>query len=145
MSVLLIRNSPEDKWTEISTITPDLKDYATKEYVNQEIQQISLDADLSEYAKLTDIPENVSDLNNDLNFATENYVTQEISKAVSSGEVDLSDYYTKIEIDTNFVLKSAINDFITMDDVENKGYLTEDEVLELISNNLPASGEGVSY
>lgn len=49
--------------------------------------------DLSEYAKLTDIPDTS-------NLATETFVTQKIAEAqLSEGEVDLSAFYTKDEID----------------------------------------------
>lgn len=49
--------------------------------------------DLSEYAKVTDIPD-VSD------FATEDFVKQKIAEAqLSDGEVDLSAFYTKEEIE----------------------------------------------
>lgn len=49
--------------------------------------------DLSAYAKLTDIPDTS-------NLATETFVTQKIAEAqLSEGEVDLSAFYTKDEID----------------------------------------------
>ena len=49
--------------------------------------------DLSGYAKLTDIPDTSS-------FATEDFVKQKIAEAqLSGGEVDLSIFYTKGEID----------------------------------------------
>lgn len=59
--------------------------------------------DLSEYAKVADIP-NVS------NFATESYVKQKIAEAqLSDGDVDLSAFYTKDEIDArNFATEEYV-------------------------------------
>ena len=44
-----------------------------------------LDIDLSEYAKKTDLPTRVSELTNDVGFATEQFVEQKISEAELSG------------------------------------------------------------
>lgn len=88
---------------------PSLEGYATEEFVATAIAAIEIpdnvsafvnDAgyltehqDLSEYAKLTDIPD-IS------NLATKTFVTQKIAEAqLSGGEVDLSAFYTKDEID----------------------------------------------
>lgn len=88
---------------------PSLEGYAKEEFVATAIAAIEIpdnvsafvnDAgyltehqDLSEYAKLTDIPD-IS------NLATKTFVTQKIAEAqLSDGEVDLSAFYTKDEID----------------------------------------------
>lgn len=75
----------------------DLTGYATEQFVKDSIEAIP-EVDLSDYAKKTDIP------NVDLTgYATEDFVKQEIAQAQLGGEgaeVDLTNYYTKSEVDT---------------------------------------------
>ena len=122
----------------------DLSDYYTKEQVDQAIS-----ADLGDYALKTDL----------VGLATEEYV----ENAVKDVEVDLTDYYTKSEVDdkledlatgdidlseyaktadlatvastgdyndlSNLPTIPSTTGFITMADVEAKGYLTEHQDL----------------
>lgn len=87
------------------------KDYASKDYVDSAIESQlgnggsgdggSGNVDLSEYAKLTDIPTNVSAFTNDAKYATEDYVDTAIGNAQLGGDgsgVDLSDYAKKTDI-----------------------------------------------
>ena len=80
-------------------------------------------------------------------YATETYVNEKIAE-IQTGSVDLSNYYTKAQIDAkgyltehqslaNYALKSEIPDV--------SGYQTEAQVLALIRANMPASGDEVSY
>lgn len=95
---------------------PSTTGLATEEYVNNKVSGI----DLSEYAKTTDIPSLDG-------YATEEYVGTKIAEAqLGEGEVDLSNYYTKSEVDA---LIPSTTGFITMADVEEKGYLTEHQDL----------------
>ena len=65
------------------------------------------------------------------------------SPTVVSGSVDLSNYYTKAEVDalipdvSGFALKTEIPDV--------SGYQTEAQVIALIQANMPVSGDEVSY
>ena len=93
----------------------DLTGLATETYVDEAIAAIP-EVDLSDYALKTDIPStsglatesyvdekiksiDIPDV--DLTgYATEKFVKDEIKKAqISGGDVDLSDYYTKSEVD----------------------------------------------
>ena len=58
-------------------------------------------------------------------YATKDYVDDAVGK-IDVPDVDLSDYYTKTEI-------------------EALGHLTEAQVLALITANMPASAEEVGY
>ena len=80
-------------------------------------------------------------------YATETYVNEKIAE-IQTGSVDLSNYYTKAQIDAKgyltehqslaaYALKSEIPDV--------SGYQTEAQVLALIRANMPASGDEVSY
>lgn len=72
----------------------DLTGYATKSYVDTSISNIKHpQPDLSDYAKKTDIPSTSG-------FATKTYVDNAIENLdIPEVEVDLSDYYTKEEVD----------------------------------------------
>lgn len=139
----------------LKTDIPTLEDYATKDYVAEEIVKAQLSGgegepiDLSAYALKTEIPTKTSQLTNDSGFltahqdlsdyalkkdipstiglATEKYVDDAISDIEIPEAPDLSKYALKSEIPTNY---------ITIGDVEAKGYLTEDEVKALISTEL---------
>lgn len=90
---------------------PDLSNYYTRSETNAAIEAAA--PDLSGYALKTEIPDTTglaseqyvqdqiaaipeTDLSN---YATISYVNTEIAKAVTSSEVDLSNYYTKTQVD----------------------------------------------
>ena len=86
----------------------DLTDYATKVWVTQQLAsyytKTEINSSLSNKANIShthissditdlSIPTNVSELNNDVDFATKTYVNNKIAEAsLSGGEVDLSGY-----------------------------------------------------
>lgn len=93
----------------------DLTGYATETYVKDAIAAIP-EVDLSDYAKKTDIPSTsglatesyVDEKFNSIEipdvdlegYATEKFVTDKIAEAqLSGGDVDLSNYYNKSEVD----------------------------------------------
>lgn len=90
----------------------DLSDYATKNYVEQELNKIEVPS-LEGYA-------------------TENFVNQEIAKATLGGEVDLSGYYTKTETDA--AIKEAVEAVEVPEAADLTGYATEKYVDTAISN-----------
>ena len=92
-------------------------DYYTKAQtdnaINKAIAAIP-ETDLSDYAKKSDIPDtsgfalkteipsvptNVSSFTNDAEYTNKAYVDNAIAQAVTGGQVDLSNYYTKSETD----------------------------------------------
>jgi hypothetical protein len=102
----------------------DLTGYATETYVNEAVAAIP-QPDLSKYALKTDIPSTSG-------LATEKYVDDKFN-SIEVPDVDLSDYYTKTEVD-NLI-------------PDTSGFVSEERVLELIEEhggggNLPASEEG---
>ena len=101
-------------------------DYYTKAQtdnaINKAIAAIP-ETDLSDYAKKTDIPDtsgfalkteipsvptNVSSFTNDAEYTNKAYVDNAIAQAVTGGQVDLSNYYTKSE--TNAAIEAAAPD-----------------------------------
>lgn len=130
----------------------DLRGYATEQYVDDAIAAI-------------DIPE--TDLSN---YYTKKQTDKVVSDAVAAIDIpktDLSNYYTKAQTDSaiaaakpnldGYALKSDIptvpdvSEFITMEDVEDKGYLTEHQQLKTIngesivgSGNIVIEGSGSS-
>lgn len=104
-----------EKYLDENDIRVDLTGYATEKYVDDAIAAIP-EVDLSDYAKKTDIPSTsglattkyvdekfnsieIPDVDLD-GYATEKFVTDKIAEAqLSGGDVDLSDYYKKSEVD----------------------------------------------
>ena len=89
------------------------------------------------YLDLSDlptIPTKISELNNDLSLATETFVLNKIAEAeLNDKEIDLSGYATKDDL-FEYAKKIDLSDFITMKDVEAKGYATEEYVDEQIAD-----------
>ena len=143
----------------------DLSDYYTKSETDGKIKaavEAIPQPDLSEYAKKSEIPSTSG-------LATEKYVQEQIAKIEIPEDADLSNYYTKTEADEKFLLIEQAPDmdafreeimtevdgkgyltkvpdeYITETELAGAGYQTEAQVLALITANLPASGEEVSY
>ena len=89
----------------IQPTADDVDEIATKEYVDAAVANVSVD--LSDY-----------------------YTKSEVDNAIANNEVDLSDYYKKSEVDA---LIPSTSGFITMEDVDELGYTTEEEVNTLIN------------
>lgn len=96
----------------------DLSNYAEKSYVDEAINNIKIDPpDLSRYALKSEIPTipaiptKVSQLTNDSNFATQDFVNTKIAEAELGGsEIDpsiLDTFATKTDLN-NYALKSQI-------------------------------------
>lgn len=81
-------------------------------------------------AEKSDIPEKISDFENDSGFITEAYVrnyAQPVGDYALKSDiknVDLSDYALKTEIPTDY-LRQVPSEYVTEQELQNKGYLTE--------------------
>lgn len=114
----------------------DLTGYATETYVDQAISNIP-EVDLSQHALKSEIPTNVSQLENDSKFITREEVP----------EVDLSEYAKKSEIpDVSDFITNIPSEYITEDELEAKGYLTEHQPLDdyALKSELPKVPTNVS-
>lgn len=146
----------------VSNVKVDLTGYATEEYVGQKIAEAQLgegEVDLSGYYTKTE---------------TDAAIKKAVDAIDIPESADLSNYYNKQEVDakipdtSGFALKSEIPslegyaktsdipdtskfitevpaEYITETELADAGYQTEAQVLALITANLPASGEEVSY
>lgn len=132
----------------------DLTGLATEDFVKEEIDKIVIPEtpDLTPYALKTEIP-SVEGL------ATEEYVVQKIAEAeLGEGEVDLSAYYTKSEVDQKIAdiehPTVDLEPYATKEDVVNavaaipqpdlSGYVTDEELLEAIGNIEIPSTDGLA-
>lgn len=97
------------------TVDVDLDNYYTKEETDKQIDNAidAIDVDLTGYA-------------------TERYVNDAISAIEIPEETDLSNFYNKQEVDA---LIPDTSEFITMLEVEQKGYQTEEQVNALIASS----------
>ena len=84
------------------------------------------------YLDLSDLPEipsKVSDLNNDLSFATQSFVTNKIAEAkLEQSEIDLSGYATKDDLNgyvTLDIMGSTLTNYVTFTDLESEGFTTQ--------------------
>lgn len=119
---------------------------ATKDYVDEQLAAAT-GVDLSAYAKKEDIPDtskfitmqDVEDKNYlteiPEGFATESYVNEMIAKAeLGDKEVNLEAYYTKDQVDAlipdvSEFIKEIPSEYITEEELESKGYLTDHQDL----------------
>lgn len=96
-----------EKYLDENDIRVDLTGYATEEYVQEQIKNI----DIPEVEQVDEVyvganaptDENIKiwvDTDADSPVATKEYVQQKVAEAQLGGDVDLSAYYTKTEVDT---------------------------------------------
>lgn len=155
---------------------PDVSNFVTYEEVQEAIDGIEHPVvDLSEYAKKDELPstaglateEFVQKQINEIEFpttdltgyATEEFVQKKIAEAeLAEGEVDLSAYYTKTEVDSKFdnldIPEQDLTGYATKEDVENaineivipstEGLATEEFVEEAISSIQIPSVDGLA-
>ena len=111
----------------------DLSNYYTKSETDSAIDTkiAAIPAvDLSDYALKSEIPSTTG-------LATEKYVDDAIANLdIPEAEVDLSNYYTKSEVDALIPTVPDTSGFVTMSEVEAKGYQTEAQVNTLINTAL---------
>lgn len=119
-------DTTQQRLAEIETAIPNLEGYATETYVNEQIEAIP-EPDLSPYAlksELPVVPTKVSAFENDTGYLTEH---QDLS-GKADVEHEHPEYLTEHQSLAEYAKKTDIPDtssFITMPEVEAKGYLTE--------------------
>ena len=158
------------------TDIPDVSNFTTHEDIEEAISQIEIpEVDLSEYAKKNELPsitglateefvqrkiDEIEFPTTDLTgYATEEFVQKKIAEAeLAEGEVDLSAYYTKTEVDSKFdnlnIPEPDLTEYATKEDVENaineivipstEGLATEEFVEEAISSIQMPSVDGLA-
>lgn len=107
----------------------DKKNYALKSDIPTNVSELTNDAN---YAVQSDIPSKTSDLTNDSEYTSKSYVAVEIADAISKaqlapGEVDMSAYYNKNEVDDKIANQSVAT-------VSSKGLMSADDKAKLDSS-----------
>ena len=115
---LIMPEGMEDKAVEFATKAdiPSIDCLASEQYVDEKFAAI----------EIPEVPTKISELENDINYIT----------AADIPEIDLSNHYNKSETET--LINEAVSgieipdtsEFITIEDVEAKGYLTEHQSLD---------------
>lgn len=108
----------------------DLSNYYTKSEVDKKIDNIDIPSvDLSDYYtknEIDDIVDGIDIPSVDLDdYYTKNEVDKKLDEIVIGGtDINLSNYYTKQEVD-DIVDEIDLTPFVTEDELNAKGYLTE--------------------
>ena len=143
-----VSNSTKDLATKqevqnVANNIPSVSEFVTEDevntIVNDAVHSIEIpEVDLTGYAKTTEIPVNVSELINDIEYQTATQVAQAIAEAqLDDKEVDLSSYYTadqthqyvedEIAKITTATIRNDAN-FTTLATVKQQGYLVNDDI-----------------
>lgn len=127
-------NQIDTKISQIEIPETDLTDYYTKNETNSQIDTKISQIDLTDYARKNEIPNSVSQLTNDSNYATESYVATKISEA-QLAEGDLTNYYTKSETDSQIDTKISqipqvdLSNYATKSEIPDvSGFATREEI-----------------
>ena len=100
---------------------PSLNGYATEDYVTEQISNIP-SVDLTDYAKKNEIPDVSGYITEEQllakDYADKAYVTEEIAKASTGGEIDLSSYLSKVEATETYVTKESGKSLIADTEIE---------------------------
>ena len=100
---------------------PSLDGYATEDYVTEQISNIP-SVDLTDYAKKNEIPDVSGYITEEQllakDYADKAYVTEEIAKASTGGEIDLSAYLSKVEATETYVTKESGKSLIADTEIE---------------------------
>ena len=107
----------------------DVLDGITAEDISNWNAKSDFSGSYLDLSDLPEIPSKVSDLNNDLSFATQSFVTNKIAEAkLEQGEIDLSGYATKDDLNgyvTLDIMGSTLTDYVTFTDLESEGFTTQ--------------------
>ena len=143
-----------------------LDNYATKTYVQEQISNIETGSvDLTNYYTKAQVDAKIPDTTGlasqtwveEKGYLTTHQPLKTINGesivgtgniTISGGSADLSNYYTKEQIDAKGYLTEhqSLADYAKKSEIPDvSGYQTEAQVLALIRANMPASGDEVSY
>ena len=133
--------------TNVSAFTNDAQ-YTNKTYVDNAVASVDVSAQLTEYAKKTELPTKVSQLQNDAGYltehqsltgyATETYVDNKVA------EIDLTGYATKQEVTAvenkipsldGYATEQYVNDKVS--EIDLTEYATKQE-LTAVENKIPS-------
>ena len=107
----------------------DVLDGITAEDISNWNAKSDFSGSYLDLSDLPEIPSKVSDLNNDLSFATQSFVTNKIAEAkLEQSEIDLSGYATKDDLNgyvTLDIMGSTLTDYVTFTDLESEGFTTQ--------------------
>ena len=110
----------EDDYAKSSDI-PSLSGYATETWVNEQ-GFLTQHQDLSNYATKDEIPDVSGYITEEQllakDYADKTYVTEEIAKASTGGEIDLSSYLSKVEASETYVAKEDGKSLIANAEIE---------------------------
>ena len=99
----------------VNNVTVDLTGYATETYVDEKVAAVDVSDQLVDYAKKTEVPTKISQLENDSGYLTEHQ--------------DISGLATKDEVKAVAEKIPSIDGLATQEWVEGKKYLTEHQSL----------------
>jgi hypothetical protein len=99
----------------VNNVTVDLTGYATETYVDEKVAAVDVSDQLVDYAKKTEVPTKISQLENDSGYLT--------------GHQDISGLATKDEVKAVEEKIPSIDGLATQEWVEGKNYLTEHQSL----------------
>ena len=133
--------------TNVSAFTNDAQ-YTNKTYVDNAVASVDVSAQLTEYAKKTELPTKVSQLQNDAGYLTEHqsltgYATETYVDNKVAG-IDLTSYATKQEVTAvenkipsldGYATEQYVNDKVA--EIDLTGYATKQE-LTAVENKIPS-------
>ena len=132
-------NESQYAWEKLGEQTLVIEDIVTQNQLNNAINTA-----LAEYSKTADIQDMISEANNNLKIdilktVEETYATidsvEELAKDIEAVTGDLSKYLTKDDAAVTYLTQiDAANTYLTKVDADNKGWLTEDDVLTSIQS-----------
>lgn len=101
--------------TKVANVTVDLTGYATENYVDEKVSAIDVTEQLTDYAKKTEIPAKVSQLENDAGYLTQH---QDISGLATKDEVEIVE--NKIPSINGLATEAYVNESVAAIDVSDK-------------------------
>ena len=132
-------NESQYAWEKLGEQTLVIEDIVTQNQLNNAINTA-----LAEYSKTADIQDMISEANSNLKIdilktVEETYATidsvEELAKDIEAVTGDLSKYLTKDDAAVTYMTQyDAANTYLTKVDADNKGWLTEDDVLTCIQS-----------
>lgn len=137
--------------------TVDMTGYATETYVDEKLTDVNATVDLSNYYTKTEVDTKIVGVNEKFNsYCTKAEIAEsmvEIDALLTDFETNEyvtqaylgSNYYTKFE--TRDTISAYLESYYTKEEINDKGYQTEEQVNALITAALAAIGtaEGGAY